>query len=163
MAHESSFCCPRCEWRFTLKHNLLRHLRSPNVCVAKSLEHDRSPQELLAELCRTVNKAESGHCCDECGGKFTTAKSLKRHMVQQHPTPPRCTDCNSDDVKVLAERVRQLTEEVHKLRDRPTVVVNNNKDCTFQNINAFGNENTEYLRSMPSYKSFMKNCILEKF
>lgn len=168
------FECPRCDWQFTTKQNLIRHLNCKNICSAKDPDSDVSATEIIQNLGfgrtrKTEYNPLTDYQCSICHALFKTEPSMKRHVKNKHaqpkPTEPPQPQSTPSIPPEVAEELRFLREEVLKLRDRPPVVVNNN-NCTFHQqsnvINAFGKENIEYIRNMPTYHTFMKHCILNK-
>jgi len=113
--------CEFCQKEFTTKSNLNRHQRQAKYCLKL----------------QGVNGEE--FICS-CGKHFAWSTNLKRHQEVCTFKPPE----KSEEVQVLQETVRSLTDAIKELANRPTTskITNNNNNGTI-NLQAITNNYLE--------------------
>ena len=104
--------CDRCEFVFSNKYNLIRHLESSNVCTAKTPEQDIVPAELINKY-KARKYTQDSVYCEVCQKQFKTLKTLKQHVQQQHSRNRN----NQKAIETMQKQIQKLEQKLEQTQN----------------------------------------------
>lgn len=145
-----SYICQRCNYEFSTKGNLIKHLEKTKQCIPIDDLHNYSTKELLTQASvrkRKIVLNEQTFDCKKCKQKFNTQSIRKRHEM-------KCSVGLSDNNKF-----NQINNSNIGSNNTNSTITNNinNQPITIH-INAIGTENKSYLN-----EELIKNIFLQRF
>ena len=148
------FTCKKCNQDFNRKDTLITHLKRKTSCNPES---DINTTTLIQEL----TKKECAHICVYCKKGFTQSSNLSRHKK----TCPKAPE--NKDIFELKQRIKKLELESKQSKRISVSNYNNNNNNNNNNntniqINAFGNENIDYLVQNPNFQNWFIKCFKTK-
>ena len=165
------FTCKRCNTEFTLKGNLITHLKRKTPCIVTHENIDRI--FCIEELQKKRSKDAVIHRCLYCEKCYVTTKHKIRHenTCKKNPNIQQIStviDGNIDELKAeilkLREQVHQQGQELQLFKDAPINNITQNNQNITNNINIvlrnFGDENLDCLSDDICIGSYMFNDVI---